>query len=90
MKWELRTSWKYGNWIAQDGLIYVADRQAHALIGTGNDASPDSFLTVVDIRTAKELWRSETVQLRDRSARQLWVREWWSSGACHSAVTTTV
>jgi hypothetical protein len=33
------------------------------LIGTGNDPSPDSFVTVVDVRTAHELWRSEMVAL---------------------------
>ena len=63
IKWESRTSWKYEAWTHRDGLLFVADRQAHALINTFNESSPDSFLTVVDIRTAKELWRSEMVQL---------------------------
>jgi outer membrane protein assembly factor BamB len=63
MKWESQTAWKYGNWIAQDGLMFVGDRLAHALIGTGNDTSPDGFLTVVDMRSAKELWRSAVLPL---------------------------
>ncbi len=63
MKWESRTASQYDTWTVSDGLLFVADRKAHALIGTGNATSPDSFLTVVDIRTGKELWRSETVTL---------------------------
>ena len=64
MKWENRAATKYGSgWTARDGLLFIADRTAHALIGTGNATSPDSFLTVVDIRTARELWRSGTVTL---------------------------
>ena len=62
-KWESRTAWKYDSWTADKGLLFVADRMAHALVGDGSQTSPDSFLTVVDIRTAKELWRSETIQL---------------------------
>ena len=63
MKWESRTVAKYARWTPSDGLLFVADRKAHAVIGTGNATSPDSFLTVVDIRSGKELWRSETVSL---------------------------
>jgi outer membrane protein assembly factor BamB len=63
LKWESRTVSTYDNWTASDGLLFVADRKAHALIGTGNATSPDSFLTVVDSRTGKELWRSDTVTL---------------------------
>jgi outer membrane protein assembly factor BamB len=63
MKWESPTASTYNNWTTSDGLLFVADRKAHALIGTGNATSPDSFLTVADIRTGKELWRSETITL---------------------------
>jgi len=61
--WESTTAWKYNQWTASSSFLFVADRKPHALVGTGNETSPDSFLTVVDIRAANELWRSEIVEL---------------------------
>jgi len=35
----------------------------HELLTENNNSSPDSWLTKVDLRTGKELWRSEVVEL---------------------------
>lgn len=61
--WEASTPWKYSTWFASSGLLYIADRKAHALLNEGGDTSPDSWLTIADLRTGRELWRSETIEL---------------------------
>jgi outer membrane protein assembly factor BamB len=63
--WESTTAWKYDKWTAEGERLYVGDRQAHAVLNEGGDTSPDSWLTAVDIRTGKEVWRSAKVELGD-------------------------
>jgi outer membrane protein assembly factor BamB len=61
--WEAATSWKYSRWIEKDGVLYVSDRKDHALMDEGGQTSPDSWITAVDLKTGKEIWRSEMVEL---------------------------
>ncbi len=63
--WESTTGWKYDKWTAEGERLYVGDRQAHAMLNEAGDTSPDSWLTAVDIRTGREIWRSAKVELGD-------------------------
>lgn len=60
---EARTAWKYDRFSVHEGRLYASDRRAHALLNEGGATSPDSWITAVDLRSGKELWRSEIVPL---------------------------
>jgi outer membrane protein assembly factor BamB len=61
--WESRTNWKYRNAIARGDRLIASEHKVHQLLNENNDTSPDSWVTVVDLRTGKELWRSQVVEL---------------------------
>ncbi len=61
--WESQTAWKYPKPVAFEGRLYVSDQKVHELLTENNNVSPDSWITAVDLRTGKELWRSPTVEL---------------------------
>ncbi|HLK22895.1 MAG TPA: PQQ-binding-like beta-propeller repeat protein [Bryobacteraceae bacterium] len=62
--WEAKTSWKYNAPRFQQGdLLYVADVKVHEVLTENNNNSPDSWVAAVDLRTGKEFWRSEVIEL---------------------------
>jgi outer membrane protein assembly factor BamB len=61
--WEAHTSWKYQRTTAYDGSLFVSDSKVHELLNEGGDTSPDSWLSKVDLRTGREVWRTEVIEL---------------------------
>ena len=61
--WESQTNWKYRNAIARKDRLIASERKVHQLLNENNDTSPDSWVSVIDLRTGKELWRSQEVPL---------------------------
>ena len=45
--------------------MFIADREAHAVLNEGGDTSPNSWLTVDGRPKRPRLWRSEKVELGD-------------------------
>lgn len=50
------------------GVIYVTGRRAHALLNTGGDTSPDSWLSAIDGHTGRQLWHSDVKDLSEFTA----------------------
>ena len=61
--WESQTAWKYQNPVPFKDHLYVSDKKIHQLLDENNNFSPDSWITSVDLRSGKEVWRSQTVEL---------------------------
>jgi outer membrane protein assembly factor BamB len=61
--WESQTPWKYGVASFSGGLLLASDHSVHQLINENNERSPDSWVSVVDLRAGKELWRSPVMEL---------------------------
>jgi outer membrane protein assembly factor BamB len=61
--WESQTNWKYQDGVSIGGLLFVSDRKVHAVLNENNDTSPDSWISAVNLRSGKEIWRSETIEL---------------------------
>jgi outer membrane protein assembly factor BamB len=61
--WESQTPWKYELSVVFDELLLVSDKQAHEVLNENNNVTPDSWVSTVSLRTGKELWRSETIEL---------------------------
>ena len=57
------TAWQYANSVGRGPYRFVSDRKIHEVLTENNNTSPDSWMTLVDVRTGKEVWRSETVEL---------------------------
>jgi len=61
--WEVQTAWKYSLVSFDGNLLLVSDRKVHQLLNENNETSPDSWVSVVELRTGKELWRSPIMEL---------------------------
>jgi outer membrane protein assembly factor BamB len=61
--WESQTPWKYGVVSFSGNLLLASDHSVHQLINENNEKSPDSWVSVVDLRAGKELWRSPVMEL---------------------------
>jgi outer membrane protein assembly factor BamB len=61
--WESKSSWKYEGAVTYKNLLLASDHKVHQVLTENNNTSPDSWVSVVDLRTGKELVRTETVSL---------------------------
>lgn len=61
--WESRTNWKYRQALARGNRLFVSEHKVHQVLTENNDVSPDSWVSMVDLRTGKEQWRSPEVEL---------------------------
>lgn len=63
--WRGVTGWNYDSYAPFGIYAVVADRRVHQVLNENNDKSYDSFLTFVDRRSGRELWRSPMLTLAD-------------------------
>ena len=61
--WQSRTAWKYKAAILAGDVLAVSDSKVHEVLTENNNTSPDSWVSVISIRSGKELWRSTEVEL---------------------------
>ena len=61
--WESQTPWKYQTSVTAEGLLFASDKKVHQVLTENNNTSPDSWVSAVNVRTGKELWRSQSVEL---------------------------
>ena len=61
--WSSQTNWKYREAIARGELLIVSAQKVHAVLNENNNVSPDSWVSVISLRTGKDLWRSQEVEL---------------------------
>lgn len=61
--WESKTAWKYRISVTLGGLMFVSDQKVHEVLTENNNDSPDSWISAVNLRSGKEMWRSQTVEL---------------------------
>jgi hypothetical protein len=63
--WSGTTNWPYPRSIVVGRFAIVADHRIHQVLNENNDTSPESWVTVVDRQSGKELWRTQTMILAD-------------------------
>jgi outer membrane protein assembly factor BamB len=56
--WRGTTAWNYERTIPYGKYAIASDRSVHDVLNENNQASPDSWLTLVDRQTGSELWRT--------------------------------
>ncbi|MEO7650969.1 MAG: PQQ-binding-like beta-propeller repeat protein [Bryobacteraceae bacterium] len=61
--WESKTAWKYGITATSGSVLFASDKKVHEVLNENNNTSPDSWISAVDLRSGKELWRSKEVEL---------------------------
>lgn len=44
------------------GLLSASDRKVHDVLDENNKTSPDSWMCALNLRTGKEIWRSQTIE----------------------------
>jgi outer membrane protein assembly factor BamB len=62
-RWQGGTPWDYRRSTAHDRLEVVADGRVHEVLTENGDSSPDSWVTLVDRRSGRELWRTDVAPL---------------------------
>jgi outer membrane protein assembly factor BamB len=62
-QWESRTPWKYQGGTIDRDVLLASDHKIHEVLNENNNSSPDSWVSAVNLRTGKELWRSPEVEL---------------------------
>jgi outer membrane protein assembly factor BamB len=61
--WQSTMPWKYDDWQVFDGHLYASDGGPHSWETSNYKHAPDSWFTVLDLRTGKQQWRSNVVPL---------------------------
>jgi outer membrane protein assembly factor BamB len=61
--WQSQTNWKFRKAIAHRNRLIASERKVHQLLNENGESSPDSWVTLVDLRTGKELWRGQEIEL---------------------------
>jgi len=61
--WHGETTWDFARSVAFGRYAIVSDRRVHQVLNENNDTSPDSWLTLVDLRDGNEVWRTEQTPL---------------------------
>ncbi|HEU5480345.1 MAG TPA: PQQ-binding-like beta-propeller repeat protein, partial [Candidatus Tumulicola sp.] len=56
--WHGQTTWNYERFVDDGPVAIVSDRRVHQMLNENGTTSPDSWLTGVDRRTGRELWRT--------------------------------
>ena len=66
--WESKLRWKYDQWQVEGGLLCATDGGPNSWRTINYKHAPDSWFTVLDLRTGRELGRSEVFTLATMTA----------------------